>query len=47
MLFDFIGPAVIEPFAKAAFGGSMYSKSMIAKRNAFMIRAFTHGFFKG
>lgn len=47
MLFDFIGPAVIEPFAKAAFGKSMYSKSMIAKRNAFMIRSFTHGFFKG
>jgi AcrR family transcriptional regulator len=46
MLFDFIGPAIIEPFAKSAFGKSMYSKSMIAKRNAFMSRAFTRGFFK-
>ncbi|MCC7410552.1 MAG: TetR/AcrR family transcriptional regulator [Gammaproteobacteria bacterium] len=47
MLFDFIGPAVIEPFAKSAFGRSMYSHSMIAKRNAFMVRAFTRGFLKG
>jgi len=47
MLFDFIGPAIIEPFARSAFGKSMYSKSMIAKRNAFMIRVFTRGFLKG
>lgn len=47
MLFDFIGPAIIEPFAKSAFGRSMYSRSMIAKRNAFMTRAFTRGFLKG
>jgi TetR/AcrR family transcriptional regulator, regulator of cefoperazone and chloramphenicol sensitivity len=47
MLFDFIGPAVIEPFAKSAFGKSMYSKSMIAARNAFMTRLFTRGFLKG
>lgn len=47
MLFDFIGPAVIEPFAKAAFGKSMYAKSMITARNAFMSRAFTRGFLKG
>lgn len=46
MLFDFIGPAVIEPFAKAAFGKSMYAKSMIAGRNAFMVRMFTRGFLK-
>jgi len=43
LVFDFIGPAIIEPFAKAAFGKSMYSKSMIAGRNAFMERAFTRG----
>lgn len=47
ILFDFIGPAVIEPFAKSALGRSMYSHSMIAKRNAFMVRAFTRGFLKG
>jgi len=47
MLYDFIGPALIEPFAKSAFGKSMYSRSMIAKRNAFMIRVFTGGFLKG
>lgn len=47
LLFDFIGPAIIEPFAKPAFGKSMYSKPMISARNAFMVRAFTRGFLKG
>lgn len=47
LVFDFIGPAIIEPFAKPALGKSMYSKSMIARRNAFMVRAFTRGFLKG
>lgn len=47
LLFDFIGPAIIEPFAKSAFGKSMYSKPMISARNAFMARAFTRGFLKG
>ena len=46
MVFDFIGPAVIEPFAQQAFGKSMYSKTMISERNAFMIRLFTRGFLK-
>lgn len=46
MVFDFIGPAVIEPFAQQAFGKSMYAKTMISKRNAFMIRLFTRGFLK-
>lgn len=46
MVFDFIGPAVIEPFAEHALGQSMYAKSMIARRNAFMIRLFTRGFLK-
>jgi len=46
MVFDFIGPAVIEPFAQQAFGKSMYAKSMISERNAFMIRLFTRGFLK-
>ena len=35
------------PFAKAAFGHSMYSEAMIAKRNAFMTRVFTRGVLKG
>lgn len=47
LVFDFVGPAIIEPFAKSAFGKSMYSKPMIAARNAFMVRAFTRGFLKG
>jgi AcrR family transcriptional regulator len=46
MLFDFIGPAIVEPFAKASFGQSMYSKQMITRRNAFMTRLFTGGFLK-
>ncbi|HPE33055.1 MAG TPA: TetR/AcrR family transcriptional regulator [Parvularculaceae bacterium] len=46
MIFDFIGPAVIEPFASSAFGKSIYSKTMIAQRNAFMRRLFTKGFLK-
>jgi AcrR family transcriptional regulator len=46
MVFDFIGPAIIEPFAQSAFGKSMYSKPLIAKRNAFMVRVFTRGFLK-
>lgn len=46
MLFDFIGPAIIEPFAAASFGHSMYSEDMIARRNAFMKRLFTRGFLK-
>ena len=46
MVFDFIGPAVIEPFAEHALGQSMYAKPMIARRNAFMIRLFTRGFLK-
>ncbi|MBW7945937.1 MAG: TetR/AcrR family transcriptional regulator [Sphingomonadaceae bacterium] len=46
MVFDFIGPAVIEPFAQQAFGKSMYAKTMISQRNAFMIRLFTRGFLK-
>jgi AcrR family transcriptional regulator len=46
MLFDFIGPAIFEPFAKKELGSSMYSKKMIAARNSFMKRAFTRGFFK-
>lgn len=47
VFYDFIGPAIMEPFAKAAFGHSMYSEAMIAKRNAFMTRVFTRGFLKG
>jgi AcrR family transcriptional regulator len=47
MVFDFIGPAIIEPFAKHALGQSMYAKPMISRRNAFMIRLFTRGFLKG
>ncbi len=47
MVFDFIGPAIIEPFAEHAFGTSMYSRPMIAKRMAFMVRLFTQGFLKG
>lgn len=47
LVFDFIGPAVIEPFAPHAFGASMYSEAMIARRMAFMIRLFTRGFLKG
>lgn len=47
LVFDFIGPAIVEPFAKSAFGKSMYSKPMIAARNAFMVRTFTRGFLKG
>jgi AcrR family transcriptional regulator len=47
LVFDFIGPAIIEPFAKSAFGKSMYSKPMISARNAFMVRTFTRGFLKG
>lgn len=46
MLFDFIGPAIVEPFAKSAFGQSMYSMDMITRRNAFMKRLFTGGFLK-
>lgn len=47
LVFDFIGPAIIEPFAKSAFGKSMYSRPMITARIAFMVRAFTRGFLKG
>lgn len=47
LVFDFIGPAIVEPFAKSAFGKSMYSKPMITARNAFMVRTFTRGFLKG
>jgi len=46
MVFDFIGPAIIEPFAMHALGQSMYVKPMISRRNAFMIRLFTRGFLK-
>ena len=46
MVFDFIGPAIIEPFAKHTLGQSMYAKPMISRRNAFMIRLFTRGFLK-
>ena len=46
LVFDFLGPAVIEPFALATFGKSMYERSMIEKRNAFMRRLVTQGFLK-
>ncbi|BBE33337.1 TetR family transcriptional regulator [Sphingosinicella microcystinivorans] len=46
MVFDFIGPAIIEPFAQHSLGESMYAKTMITRRNAFMTRLFTRGFLK-
>jgi AcrR family transcriptional regulator len=46
MVFDFIGPAIIEPFAMEQFGASMYSKKMIKRRNSFMRTLFTRGVLK-
>ncbi|MDE2692406.1 MAG: TetR/AcrR family transcriptional regulator [Acidobacteriota bacterium] len=44
LVFDFLGPAVVEPFAEEAFGRSMYERSMVERRNAFMKRMVTRGF---
>ncbi len=47
MVFDFLGPAIIEPFAQEAFGDSMYARPMIERRNAFGRRLMTRGFLRG
>jgi AcrR family transcriptional regulator len=44
LLFDLLGPAIIEPFAETAFGASMYARPMIERRNAFGRRLMTRGF---
>ncbi len=44
LLFDFLGPAIVEPFALEVFGSSMYERSMIERRNAFTKRMVTTGF---
>ena len=44
LLFDFLGPAIVEPFALEVFGSSMYERSMIERRNAFTKRMVTRGF---
>ena len=46
LVFDFLGPAVIEPFSDAELGASMYSRKMVERRNAFMRRVMTRGFMK-
>jgi len=46
MVFDFIGPLIIEPLVKKEFGESMYSKEMIIKRNEFLRKMFIGGIFK-
>lgn len=44
LVFDFLGPAIVEPFAAEAFGHSMYERSVVERRNAFMKRMVTKGF---
>jgi len=46
LVFDFLGPALIEPFAEEAFGASMYARPMVERRNAFGRRLLTRGFLK-
>ena len=46
MFFDFLGPAILEPFADDVFGASMYTPDMISRRNRFMRRLMTRGFLK-
>ena len=46
LLFDFLGPAIVEPFALEVFGSSMYERGMVERRNAFTKRMLTGGFLK-
>ena len=44
LVFDLLGPAIVERFAAEAFGHSMYERSVVERRNAFMKRMVTKGF---
>ena len=44
LVFDMIGPAIVEPFAREEFGASMYDEAMIQSRNRFLARLLTRGF---
>jgi AcrR family transcriptional regulator len=46
LLYDFIAPALLAPYAKKAFGKPMYAQPMSARRNAMTSRLFTRGIFK-
>ncbi len=46
LVIDFLGPAVLEPFAEEEFGMSMYHAEMVKRRSAFMNRVVTRGFMK-
>lgn len=44
LLFDLLGPLILEPFAEAALGRSMYDREMVAGRNDLLRRMLTRGF---
>lgn len=46
LLFDLLGPLILEPFAEAALGRSMYDRDMVASRNDLLRRMLTRGFLK-
>jgi len=46
LIFDMLGPAIIEPFSEEEFGTSMYSRSMVQARNTFLGRLITTGILK-
>ncbi|MFT5116588.1 MAG: hypothetical protein ACI9NY_000109, partial [Kiritimatiellia bacterium] len=46
MVFDLLGPMILEPFATEIFGVSMYDPDMITSRNKMSIRMMTSGFLK-
>ncbi|MCV6625448.1 MAG: TetR/AcrR family transcriptional regulator [Cellvibrionaceae bacterium] len=46
MLFDLLGPVIIEPFAQEMFGASMYQSDRVLARNSMARRMFTQGFLR-
>ena len=46
MMFQLIGPLILEPFSKHLTGGSMYAPKAISKRSELLMRALSQGLIK-
>lgn len=46
MMFQLIGPLVIEPFSEDLIGTSLYTQESVSRRNALLMQALTRGLIK-
>jgi AcrR family transcriptional regulator len=46
LFYDFIGPALVAPYARGIFSRQPFSAAAVARRNEFMSRLFSRGIFR-